>query len=303
MRTNHNKIIIGILLALVAITLLSVIPVDALTVSCPMCGKDHEMGDVKGWQFVYDWCSMVYGGSSITSMGLSGVLGMDVTSGAFGSVWSKVEAVYNALMIIGQILVVIFFSMEMLDIYAEDKLTPESFTRTLMKLVISLLIINNGFKIMEVFVGMANIIFTRLQNGVASSIATNNCNFARLAQENLFGRLGEMFKLVVPYAFIAAALMVLQFFCYLRLLDVIVKTLFAPIGMADLGFKGTNGTGWRYLKKLLASALQGAVMLAILYVQSILSQSANWIEMLILYIAMIAAFRKAQSLANDVVGL
>ena len=93
MRTKHNKIIIGILLALVAITLLSVIPVDALTVSCPMCGKDHEMGDVKGWQFVYDWCSMVYGGSSITSMGLSGVLGMDVTSGAFGSVWSKVEAV------------------------------------------------------------------------------------------------------------------------------------------------------------------------------------------------------------------
>ena len=303
MQTKHKKLIIGILLTLVVMALLSAIPVNALPVSCPMCGNMHELGDVKGWQFVYDWCSMIYGGSSIASMGLNGVLGMDVTSGPFLSVWGKVETVYNALRVIGQILVVIHFSMEMLDIYAEDKLTPESFIRTLIKLVVSLLIINNGFQIMEVFVGLANVIFTRLQAGVASSIAANNCNFERLAQANLFGRLGEMFKLVVPYAFIALALMIMQFFCYLRLLDIIVKTLFAPIGMSDLGFKGTNGTGWRYLKKLMASALQGAVMLAILYIQSILAQSANWIEMVILYFAMIAAFRKAQSLANDVVGL
>ena len=255
MQTKHKKIIIGILLALVAITLFSTVSVNALAVSCPMCGKEHEMGDVKGWKFIYDWCSMVYGGSSITQLGLSGVLGLDVTSGEFTSVWSNVEAIYAALRLIGQILVVIHFSMETYDLYAEDKLTAETLTRTLMKLVISQLLINNGIQIMEVFIGMANIIFARLQSGASSSLATNNCNFARLAQENLFGRLGEMFKLVIPYAMIAIALMILQFFCYLRLIDILIKTLFAPIGMADLGFKGTNGIGWRYLKKLMGVAL------------------------------------------------
>jgi hypothetical protein len=115
-------------------------------------------------------------------------------------------------------------------------------------------------------------------------------------------RIGEFLTLLVPYVLIAAALMIIQFFVYLRLMDIIVKMLFAPIGIADLGFAGTNGSGFRYLKKIAASALQGAVMVVILLIQTALTRNAGLFQTLIIYYAMIGVFKKSNSLAAEIVG-
>lgn len=303
MRTKKFNKIAFVLLIFTATTLLFSTPVFAEYLICPMCGGAHETGSLGNWRFVYDMFKSVYGGSSIRDMGLNGVLGMDVTQGAFASVWGTMESAYAGIKIIGLTLVIIFFCTELFDLYAEDRLNPELFVKNFIKLVASILIIENGFQIVEVFIGMATLIFNKLNDGVADTLASNHCNFEYLCQAGFFEGVGELAKIIVPYAVLSAALMVMQFFCYLRLIDVFVKTLFAPVGMADLGFKGTNGSGWRYLKKLMASALQGAVMLTILFVQSLLALSANWFVTLILYIAMIMAFRKSSSLASDILGV
>ena len=303
MRTKQINKIVCIISAFVVIAFLFSLPVFAETIKCPMCGENHETGSLGSWKFVFNMFKLVHGGNSIKELGLSGILGLDVTSGQFASVWSTMETAYTGIKVIGLTLVIIFFFTELYDLYAEDRLNAELFVRAFIKLVASVIIIENGFKIVEIFIGMATLIFGKLQEGTAEAIAANHCNFEYLCQASFWMAIGELGKIIIPYAALSVALMVMQFFCYLRLIDVFLKTLFAPIGMADLGFKGTSGNGWRYLKKLMASALQGAVMLGILFVQTMLSASANWFVTLILYIAMIVVFRKAASLANDMLGV
>jgi hypothetical protein len=303
MQTKLMKKVFCIVSAFVVIALLFSLPVFAETVDCPMCGNTHETGDLGNWRFVYDMFKSVYGGGSIRDLGLNGILGLDVTQGAFSSIWTTISSAYTVIKTVGLTLVIIFFSTELFDLYAEDRLNAELFIRVFIKLVVSILIMENGFQIVEIFIGMSSLIFDKLTDGVSSTLATNHCNYNYLLQAGLFEGIGELGKIVVPYATLSATLMVMQFFCYLRLIDVLVKTLFAPIGMADLGFKGTSGSGWRYLKKLMASALQGGVMLIILFVQSLLAINANWFVTLILYITMIMTFRKASAIASDILGV
>lgn len=299
---QFNKIA-GMIFVFMAISFLFSLPVFAEHLQCPMCGEMHETTDLGMWRFVYDMFNAVYGGSSIQDLGLNGILGMDVSQGALAAIWGTIGSVYGGIQTIGIMLVVVYFFTDIFDLYAEDRLNAELFVRSFIKLVAGILIIQNGFNIVEGFIGMANLIFEGLSDGVAETLASNHCNFNYLLQSGLWEGIGELCKIIVPYAVLSAALMIMQFFCYLRLIDILVKSFFAPIGMADIGFKGTSGSGWRYLKKLMASALQGAVMLAILFVQSILALNANWFVTLILYIAMIAAFRKSQTIANDIVGV
>ena len=297
MQTKHKKIIIGILLVFVAVMFLSAIPVFADAVRCPMCGNTHELGDLKGWKFLFKWCSAVYGGSSLQDMGLIGGLNTNLTSH-----FAMIQDVYNAISTVGIVLVMVHFSMDLYDLYADDRLTAETLIRSLLKILLGILVIQNGFDLLLGFLSFSDWIYLKAVDGVASSMAQNYCNYEYLLQADLGGRLGELFTLVVPYALIAIALLVMQIYVYLRLMDIIVKMMFAPIGIADLGFAGTNGSGFRYLKKLAASALTGAVMLVMLLIQSQLTQNAGLFQTLIIYYAMIGAFKKSTTLASDIVG-
>jgi hypothetical protein len=297
MQTKHKKLIIGILLVFVAIMFLCAVPVLAETVSCPMCGNLHDLGEIKKGRFLFKWCSAVYGGSSLKELGLAG--GLDTNLSGF---FAAIGNVYDSIAVVGKILVLIHFSTDLYELYSDDKLTAETFFRSLSKLIIGILIIDVGFDLVLGFLSFSDWIYGKTMDGTAASLAQDYCNFEFLIQSDMVQRFGEMFTLVVPYALISMALITVQFFVYLRLMDIIVKMLFAPIGIADLSFAGTNGSGFRYLKKLAASALQGAVMVVVLLIQSKLTQGANLFQTLIIYYAMIGVFRKANSFASDVVG-
>lgn len=305
MKQRTIKLISGAIVIFLAISLFFPLTVSAETydIKCPLCGDQHQLSMLDSFSWVYNFCKFIYhDGSSLKDMGLSGVLAFDTSSAEIAPVWGQVEGFYDALKVIGIILVIIYFTMNIYDGFSQDRLTPESIMLSMIKLVASVLIIENGFAIVQFFSVLAAEIFGALQDGTVNAIAGANCNFEFLVQAGTFDRIGEGFKLLIAYALISISVGLMQFFCYLRLFDILLRAIFAPIGMADLGFKGTNGSGWRYLKKFMASCLQGGVMLACIFVHSTLSAGTHWIIMLILYIAMIGIFRKAQSIAEDMVG-
>ena len=91
-----------------------------------------------------------------------------------------------------------------------------------------------------------------------------------------------------------------------------VRSAFAPIGCADLMTGGANSNGVRYLKSLFAVALQGAVMIGVIFVSSnILSGELSmskivFFEFIIRYFgvvsAMVGMLGASKAIAKEIIG-
>ena len=95
----------------------------------------------------------------------------------------------------------------------------------------------------------------------------------------------------------------------MRVLDITSRVIFAPIGMADIVNDGVNSSGMRYLKKLLGSLLQGAIIVVCVksynIVMPIVAQMkgmAEWGMSIILSFVLISLIFKASAIASEVVG-
>ena len=121
-----------------------------------------------------------------------------------------------------------------------------------------------------------------------------------------FDALPVMFDLFFPYIMLSAAKMAISVVCWMRILDIVIRTVFAPIGMADFMYEGMSGHGFIYLKKMIASALQAAVIIAATRGYAILANmvgaGSGWFTMIIRAYTLIMITFKTQSLANDVIG-
>ena len=94
-------------------------------------------------------------------------------------------------------------------------------------------------------------------------------------------------------------------------MDIMTKIVLAPIGMADIMVAGTRGSGWQFFKKLLTSALQGAIIVGITFSSGQVLQVINAGEAIgglpkyalaiICTIVTLFAIIKSQTYAQDVV--
>ena len=102
---------------------------------------------------------------------------------------------------------------------------------------------------------------------------------------------------------------------YLLALQISLRTLFAPIAVADISIEGTRSTGMRYMKHYIALYLQKVIILVIVSVgvkvfaaaiSGSISNSSTAISYLFLYMTVIGAvtgmMTQAGSLANEIVG-
>jgi hypothetical protein len=88
-----------------------------------------------------------------------------------------------------------------------------------------------------------------------------------------------------------------------------MRVIFAPIGMSDIINDGTRSSGWRYFKRMMASILQGSVIIAaarayalIMPVIMKMNGFLAWLMPIVLAFVMIAMMFKASMIANDIIG-
>ena len=91
-------------------------------------------------------------------------------------------------------------------------------------------------------------------------------------------------------------------------MDIAVRVIFAPIGMSDTLHGGLKSDGIRYLKRLLASVFSGVVLMGVLLSyqairQPLMGSFNALIANIALSFAVIAMTRKAQTIANDAMGV
>lgn len=321
-----SKILSIILLLMIAFSLFTPISVYAADTNCPLCGQMHDMSELDGIQkFAYDMNCTVFGGQMFLTSSISddvtaedfetdAILRFNVSdeNSIFYTLWQSTENIYKVIATIGTLLVVVYVLIEMMDRAINDLQNPEFFVKGLIKLVVGIMIINNGYDIIEWVLDVGSAVFTYAATEYGTALdkvsGINVCSYQDISHMNFFESLLEVATLFLPWLILSVSQLVATVVAWIRIFDIVLKGMFAPIGMADMVTGGLNSQGFKYLKKLGASCMQGAVILVITQAYGIVANairdySFSWLTMVMLAILSITLILKSSNLSNEIMGV
>lgn len=187
--------------------------------------------------------------------------------------WGLIQGVFdNVILPVGYTLLCLYCLLELLDKSTRDLLTVEQFIRTFIKLLVGKLMMDNCMALLEGFSAFAN----ALASGMSENASTTSIvDVTPLMEKNLkfWKDIALWLKLIIPYIGILVAGIMARITIYSRAIEIIARNMMAPIGMADIFSEGIRGSGFRYLKKLLAVNLQGTIIIAILMAMNFFNNS------------------------------
>ena len=185
---------------------------------------------------------------------------------------SALKTIYNAIAIFGYALVSLYFILELIEKASTSQVTLEQFGSCCIKAVLAKVVIDKGWDIMTYLFSAAMKMANSISTGAFLSDNMDASLYAALADEikavedgNFFGNVFKSLTYwgngVIPFVcgFLAIIIM------WSTLIEIVVKSLFAPIAFAEIANTGINGPGMRYLKKLLVTYLQFASILLSLW--------------------------------------
>ena len=256
---------------------------------CPLCSDSqtrrwHNYGEIKkspSAMAAYDFVCKAYGGlndtgtpgkdnaaekqlEDQTSITIGELITLSANNNAFGKAFEATETAYESISLIGSIMVFIYFIMELVDMSLNDNLAKEQVAKMFIKTLIGLLLIRNGYSILIMGVNQIEAITTSIGSFSAFKTPKGQCYGQILQKTNMFDDIGVIFEHIMPAIVSAASFCVVRVIVWTRVFDVLIRMTFAPIGLADFIRGGSKSNSIRYLKKFLASLLQGACIVAAL---------------------------------------
>jgi hypothetical protein len=118
---------------------------------------------------------------------------------------------------------------------------------------------------------------------------------------------GTILRYLITAALTAVSISIMILMCFGRVFEVMVRFVFAPIGLAQLVSGGARGAGMRYIKKFAACCLSGAICVMAIGATAVMQDMAN-VQMagviaLMAPITLIGFATKSQRIAEDIVGV
>lgn len=242
---------------------------------------------------------------------------------AFPNAWAFVTAAYNNVMLpIGYGIMVIYFLIALLDKASSEQFSLEQALKLFIKLLVVKIVLDNGLDIMNEIMRLGNLLVSGFVSGDSISASTNAyttmLNLAKQETNNFNSVLASivfMFKLIIPYIGSFLIQIVMKFVCYSRIIEIMIRTIIAPVAIGDMFSEGMHGSGFRFLKSYLAVCLQGMIIFCIAFLFSLISadvltgagiQNMNFLEYSTMYLTMgfacVALITKSLSLAKELVG-
>lgn len=276
----------AVLLLVISVFCLFVAPVFAdeedTAHVCQICGETHDLSQLSFTnKIAYEMSERIYGGgymevtSGDSSVSTSDVLRFDTKNTVFADLWNRVGRYYDQFVIVGQILLLVFAMTDLFKYLSSPNITVEVIFKLLMKYVIGFVVLSYLWKIVTFILMLSSEVFSKLASitSLNYQVIANKCPYATSVKNDIFDGFIAIGDLFLPYVIMWLAKLMTIILCWARILELCARTIFAPIGAADLIATGTQGSGYRYLKKLLAVAIQGSAILAIFYINSILMAS------------------------------
>lgn len=173
-----------------------------------------------------------------------------------------------AIMSIGIAMMLLFFFIDLADKIKVREFTMEQFIRAFIGLLISFFLIVNSLDLLKAFVefgeGLAGILNESSEPARFFENTENVEKFAKgVGKIDIFPAVGYAVKTLVPALISWIASIVVIFIAVSRLVEMTIRTVFAPFAVADCYQDGSRSNGIRYLKKFLALALQFALIVGI----------------------------------------
>lgn len=246
--------------------------------TCNAVAGSHEKGAVypctKGWGLkglLYKMYCFVYSDSMYNDL-----LVFDLSKDSIsGLVWDVVKHVYEPISAIGYLLVIVYFIMGIIDNASKEMFGAEQLFKLIIKLFIAVLVITNGLAILEAGIKLGNSLVSNISSGSNDAIV-----FRRLWDEckqyswlDSLEVIGEILNLLLEFVLSLIPVIIILLTIFSRYIEIAVRSMFAPIGMADLYESGPHSNGIKYLKKLLAVFCQGAIIAGVLLIKVTLSAS------------------------------
>lgn len=239
--------------------------------------------------------------------GLNEVLTIDINN--------TLEYIHNIEQIsipIGAVLLCIYLVIEVMEKVTEGNFTTEQFLKILIKLAFGQFLISNAtaFVLQFMNVGVA------FMNSITAGVMEMPTITANLKDVGLIEQIGLAIMMILPAAVGFVIQLAVKIMGYTRNLEMIVRAMFAPIGMADVIHGGANSHGMKYLKDCLAIALQGAIMMGITIAAAAVMNTALAglseggitlnLNLIVTYFGvmggMVGLLGQSKSIAKDIVG-
>ena len=238
------------------------------------------------------------------------------------SIWRAASEMYKVMKIVGIALVFLYFLIEILDEVQADNFNFEHLIKKLITLAVALIVIQQGPDIFTTIGEWGDHMIDVAADAVAEGNG-NNPQYSLLrtflveAKEHggftsfIYATIALVTVIVdniVSFLLMLIVLFVAYLICFSRLIEILVRFAFAPIGLAPLVSGGAKSAGMRYAKKFAAVCLQGAICTLAVGTVSIVSQYqsgliASALGSLILPFTLIGFLMKSGRIAEDVVGV
>ena len=275
--------------------------------------KDLTKGSDDFRWFIFTMAYYVYGALP-QIVGDSGALALDPNAGYM----DVFNTIYDSMAAVGMGLAVMWVMLDLIEKAQMDQMTPEVLIRWCIKLVVAIIIVDNGADLAKALMQVGNDFVNQLSFSGADN--TQNVNvlngyFERLKTAFWTNRLTILLELLIPAIAMIFCLLMMFVQVFGRIIEAGVRFAFMPIGISDAFTHGINSPGMRYIKKFFAVCLQGAVLYAIMIAGTnmmglVMARDGSFaivehlgvITQLVIGFTMIGAMMKSQQLVNDIVG-
>ena len=254
-------------------------------------------------------------------------------AGKYVDVLDLVKLVYDAVMSVALMLVFIYFLLALVEKLSSETFTWEHLVKQLALLLVSKFVLENGMVIIEycfeIGLGLFNEVTAVLEtqdyfkNSELGHVNTTYEEFKNILGvgeggsflKKLFAPVIVFAVLIFPWLFSFIGEILMKLVMYSRIIDIYLRAMAAPIAFADFYHGGLQSAGFRYLKNFLAVGLQGALIMMIVSIYSILVATVvptgfNGLGAFFKFFGLYAAFMasavmlmfKSMSLAKEIVG-
>lgn len=224
---------------------------------------------------------------------------------------SMISGLSGAVMPIASVLVTIYFIMAVLDKVTSDSFNVEQFMKLLLKLILSIVIIENAPEWSRRIMDFGSD-FTSLL-GVTTGSFTSYEITETVIPYGFVESLFTFIVMVIPWLASLLIKMAVYFLGYGRAIEMGIRAALSPIGLADIITGGANSNGFKYLKKMIAISMQGGLMMIAIAAASVvcnsqLPDSASVLEWafvakyLGIMLSMVGIMASCKSIANELVG-
>lgn len=303
------------------------IPVSAAEmISCPLCGEEHE-DDFKSklGKIAYEMNCTVYSGNIFSDtenelFRFDAVKTEDKTDKqengtesynkklktGFEKLWNEVGKQYDIVIPFGEVLLMVYVLVQILEELNHRTLTPEHLLKGAIKFIVGVLIIRYGFTMLSYAVQFNVVLFEKIKTGTGIVMTGDNCIYDKIVDEGFRECIVEMLSVFVPWVILKVVKIGMYVVAWTRIIEICLRAMFLPIGLADFTIKGRQSNGFRYFKKLVAVILQGSIIIGLSKCYGLIYgtvDGASWVLSITLGLVLLVACFKGQQLADDIMGV